>query len=387
MECSTRRIRGQERRPASALFWPAALALALGLAACGGGTPAPTPTATTTATPIATATPLPEPTATPVPQPELTVFVDGVDFAVDLEFAPDGRLFYNELRTGRVRTVEGGRLQPEPLATLNVQATGEHGLLGLALDPDFQSNRYVYVFFTVPDETGAAVEQRVVRFTEMDGRGTDRTVILKGLPAGGCCHNGGRLAFGPDGKLYVSLGDAGSPDLAQDLDSLAGKILRVNRDGSTPNDNPFPGSPVYARGIRNSFGLAFHPKTGELFATDNGPAGHDELNVIVAGGNYGWPLVTGIAGARSLLDPIFATGDDSIAPTGVTVYRGHVYFCSYNDTTLLLVPADEVRAVRRGEKSAVQPRDTGLPCGLDVTAGPDGALYFSDGENIYRWGL
>jgi len=358
----------------------------------------PTATATRTATgtpgPAGTRTPAatPSPTPSPTPMVMAEVFLANADFPVSLAFAPDGRLFYNELRTGRVRIVENGRLKDEPFASLkvvNLSGYSEHGLLGLALDPDFASNHYVYVFYSEPDENGDPARQRLVRFTEVDGVGQDMTVILDDLPIGpGCCHNGGRIAFGPDGKLYVSIGDTQESDLSQDPESLAGKILRINPDGSTPDDNPFPGSPVYALGIRNSFGLAFHPVTDTLFIDETGPAGFDELDIIQAGGNYGWPEAKGMAGLSRYIDPIWTSGPVSVTPTGMTFYTGDVLpipendllRCSYNTGKLehvKMAPSfDHIDGIE----------DTGLACSLDVTVGPDGALYFSTTDTIYRWG-
>lgn len=367
----------------------AALLLAAFALACGGdGGPGPTP-----APAGPTPTPPPSPAA-PAPSPTpgeaaVTVFLTGAEFPVDLEFAPDGRLFYAELRTGRIRVVEDGRLREEPFAELtvvNLPRYSEHGLLGLALDPDFARNGYVYAFYTVPDQQGEPLKQRVVRFREVDGRGAEMTVILDDLPVGPrCYHNGGRLAFGPDGKLYISLGDGENPPAAQDTADLRGKILRINPDGSIPPDNPILGSPVWAWGLRNVFGLAFAPD-GTLYATENGPQGYDELNRIVPGGNYGWPQVTGIAGDERFIDPLYSRPEFRVGPTGITFYdgddlpelRGRLLFCRFNPPGTLII------AAVRGDRAELE--ETEHPCMLDVTVGPDGALYFSDTTTIYRWG-
>lgn len=319
-------------------------------------------------------------------------FLSNVDAPVALAFAPDGRLFYNELRTGQVRVVEDGRLQDEPFATLQVvnqSGYSEHGLLGLALDPNFASNHYVYLFYGEPDQNGDPLRQRVVRFTDVDGVGQEMAVILDDLPiSDGCCHNGGRIAFGPDGKLYVSIGDTGESSLSQDPESLAGKILRFNADGSIPEDNPFPGSPVFALGIRNSFGLAFHPVTGALFIDETGSAGFDELDIIQAGGNYGWPEVRGIAGLSQYIDPIWTSGPTSVTPTGMTFYTGGLLPIPANDLVRCSYNRDMLEHVKMAPSfdhiDGIE--DTNLPCSLDVTTGPDGALYFSTIDTIYRWG-
>ena len=158
-----------------------------------------------------------------------------------LAFAPDGRLFVAE-RPGRIRLVAGGRLQRKPVAVLKVVERGESGLMGLALDPRFDDNGFLYVCYTADIGGGRGVN-RVGRLTFRDGVAANEVVLLDRLPAAEM-HDGCRLKFGPDGKLYFTIGDAGVPELAQRLESLAGKILRVNADGSVPADNPFAGSPV-----------------------------------------------------------------------------------------------------------------------------------------------
>ncbi len=378
--------------------WPVALLLSLAVAvACGGeaarpdggASPPPSP-AGGLSSPVVT--PTPRPVAGP---PVLETVVEGARFPVALAPSPDGRLFYAELETGQVRVVRDGRLLPEPFATFRVARPpgySEHGLLGIALHPDFPRQPYVYVFYTVPDAQGRPQQQRVVRLRAEGDRGVEPLTIVDGLPAGPtCCHNGGRLAFGPDGMLYVSLGDAQAAALAQDPQLPNGKVLRLAPDGSLPPDHPFPGSPAYALGFRNIFGLAFHPGTGELFLTDNGPSGRDELNIVRRGANYGWPIVMGRAGDGRFVDPIWESGSRSTAPTGLAVYwadalpfRGDLFFCTYLGRRLLRVPARQLEEVRAGARETVEPQDAGYPCQLDVKQAPDGSLYFSDTENIYR---
>jgi glucose/arabinose dehydrogenase len=356
----------------------------------GSATATRTATGTPSGTRTATATSLP--TASPTPMAMAEVFVSNANAPVSLAFAPDGGLFYNELRTGRVRIVKNGQLQDEPFASVdvvNLSGYSEHGLLGLALDPDFASNHYVYLFYSEPNKDGDPLRQRLVRFTEVDGVGQDMTVILDDLPIGPeCCHNGGRIAFGPDGKLYVSIGDTQQSDLSQNPDSLAGKILRVNPDGSVPQDNPFPGSLVYALGIRNSFGLAFHPVTGALFIDETGPSGFDELDIIQPGGNYGWPATIGIAGLSQYIDPIWAAGPVSVTPTGMTFYTGDALPIPRNDLLRCTYNAGKLEHVKMAPSfdhiDGIE--DAGLSCSLDVKVGPDGAVYFSTMATIYRWG-
>lgn len=242
-----------------------------------------------------------------------------------LAFAPDGRIFVTE-RPGRVRVIGQTGLEPEPWAELDVAATGEAGLLGIALAPDFTSTGHVFVAGTFAARD--RLVGRVVRLTERNGRGTDPQVIIDGVPAF-ALHAGSALSFGPEGFLYVTTGDARRPELAQDLRSLAGKVLRVRPDGRPAPGNPDPASPVWALGLRNPQGLAWHPESGDLFATDHGPSGapdegfrrnDDELNVIVRDGNYGWPRVAG-RNHTGFLPPL-ALWSPALAPSGLAAYDG-----------------------------------------------------------------
>lgn len=326
-------------------------------------------------------------TNAPASPPRLNVatIVGGLDTPWALAFAPDGRLFVSE-RPGRIRVVKDGQLQPEAWLTLDVVESGESGLLGLALDPNFAQNRYVYVAYTA-----ARFQNRLVRLREdpATGKGVFDRVLLEGA-LGANNHDGGRVRFGPDGKLYWTMGDAQNPSLAQDTASLNGKILRLNSDGSVPADNPFPGSYVYSLGHRNPQGLAWQPGTGRLYATEHGPSGgagpeqgggRDEVNLIEAGANYGWPLITGDQGRSGLVSPVLHSGTQATwAPGGATFvtrgpWAGSLLFVGLRGQSLYRVVLDPAnpRAVASFE-GLLQGQYGRL---RDVVEGPDGAIYLT----------
>lgn len=237
-----------------------------------------------------------------------------------IAFSPDGRIFFTE-RIGQVRIIEDGKLVDEPALSINV-GRGEGGLLGLALDPEFKDNRYIYLYYTYSDLL--SVYNRVSRFTEQNNKLTDETILLDKIP-GTTIHDGGRIRFGPDGKLFITTGDAANSNLSQDLSSLAGKILRINPDGTTPADNPFAGSPIYSYGHRNPQGLDWDPLTAKLVASEHGPSGergfaHDEINIVEAGKNYGWPHIIGDETDPRYVSPVFHTGNTAWAPSGASFY-------------------------------------------------------------------
>ncbi len=347
--------------------------------------PTPTPTA-------ATPTEAP-PTLTPTAAtPHVQVVATGLSVPWALAFAPDGRILVTE-RAGRLRVIEDGALRPEPLATLPVEAIGEGGLLGLALDPGFAENGRLYLMYTYAE--GSQLFNRISRFT-LTGAGLgDETVLVDRIP-GARYHNGGRLAIGPDGKLYAGTGDALVPQLAQDLGSLAGKILRINLDGSIPGDNPFPGSPVYSLGHRNPQGLAFQPGTAVLWAVEHGPSGEfglccrDELNRIVPGGNYGWPYVAGTdvvdaaqAAARDLIAPVASSGEDTWAPAGLAFYQDGPLAAWQGDLFFGALRGRHLRRVTpEGDDPAQVASEEALYNGMygrirEVIMGPDGYLYLT----------
>jgi len=310
----------------------AALLSAFAIASCAFA-PAGTSPRTTTI-PIPTAAPPASANATPTPSPRLgpavvenvQAIATGLTAPWAMDLASDGRLFVTE-RPGRVRVTQlgqGGGLRAEAWATLPVtQRLGtEKGLLGIALDPSFAQNGLVYLYYSYAFSGGT--RNKVVRMRDQGGRGVEETVLLDGIP-GNDSHDGGRLRFGPDGKLYVTTGDAENGSNAQNTGSLGGKTLRINKDGSIPGDNPLPGSPIWSLGHRNVEGLAWQPDSGALYVTEHGPSNlfpdccRDEVNLVVAGGNYGWPNVRGLANDSRYRDPLLESGPvETWAPSGAT---------------------------------------------------------------------
>lgn len=325
----------------------------------------------------------------PVPIRTETV-VAGASFPVSLVFAPDGRLFYTELQTGNVRVVVNpGASSPQllalPFVTVPVATNGEQGLLGLALDPNFSTNRFVYVYHTHP----SPLRNRVVRYTEANNVGSNETVIVDNLPVNSV-HNGGRISFGPDGMLYVTIGDAGDPANAQSQTARAGKLLRFNRDGTVPAGNPVAGNPLFALGLRNSFGLTFHRTAGTPYVSDNGPNCDDEVNRIVAGGNYGWRPAYPCGDSDPQFRSPLARFTPTIAPTGMTFYAGsafpewqnHLFLASFNDGVLRRLFVDETQGGMVLEQQTVINGTFGAL--LDVAVGPDGSLYLAAQGSIIR---
>lgn len=247
---------------------------------------------------------------------EIEMVAENLDIPWAIAISEDGRLFFTE-RPGVVSIIENGILRTQPIITFGAPfvSIGEGGLMGIALDPDFLENQSMYVMQSYTE--GDRIDNRVVRLLIQDYRATVDKVLLDKIP-GGQIHNGGRIKIGPDQKLYITTGDAGQSMLAQDITSLAGKILRINQDGSIPEDNPFPGSPVYSYGYRNPEGLAWN-SDNVLYASEHGQTAHDEINIIQPGANYGWPLVQGDedAGDATIRKPLIHSGEDTWAPSGI----------------------------------------------------------------------
>lgn len=307
------------------------------------------------------------------------VVATGLDIPWSLAFAPDGRLFITE-RPGRVRVFTGGRLLDEPALVIeDIGAEGEAGLLGMALHPDFANNGLVYLAYTARRGDGSLVN-RLVRFREVGNSLGEAAVLLDDIPASGI-HNGSRLRFGPDRMLYMTMGDANDAASAQDLGSLNGAILRLDPDGRTPGDNPFA-SPIHAYGLRNPQGLDWHPLTGALWASDHGPTGNDELNVIIAGRNYGWPLVQGTE-TRAGFEAPQRVFNPAIAPSGLSFYTGTAIAGFRHDLFVATLRGNHLRRFRfdPSDPSRIAADERLLDGRFgrlrDVVTGPDGALYVS----------
>jgi len=307
--------------------------------ACGGSEPGsqadPTPSVPTT-TPTQTDTePAPsgeETSSAENPQPDLEprVVVQGLEVPWGIAFLPDGSALIAERDDATIQRLDPDGTITEVGTVPNVVPTSEGGLLGLAVSPTYDDDQTIYAYITTADDN------RVLSMT-YDGKGlSDSSPILTGIPAGQI-HDGGRIAFGPDDKLYVTTGETGDGDLAQDPDSLGGKILRIEADGSIPSDNPDPESPIWTTGHRNVQGIDWDDD-GRLWATEFGSTIWDELNLMEPGNNYGWPKVEGISGGGEFTDPLiqWKTGDAS--PSGIAYLDGNLYVAALAGQRLFQVP-------------------------------------------------
>ena len=299
---------------------------------------------------------------------ETSVVATGLEAPWDLVFAPGGEALVTERDSGRLLSVDasGG---VEELQTLPAGGVGEGGLLGLALSPDYERDGLIYAYYSTD------TDNRVVRFRE----GETPEPVLTGIPVNSF-HNGGRIAFGPDGNLYVGTGDAGDRPSSQDAGSLAGKILRLTPEGEVPEDNPFPDNPLYSYGHRNVQGLAWDTN-GQLYASEFGQDTYDEVNRIVPGGNYGWPEVEGEGGEGSgYVDPVatfFPTSEAS--PSGVDIlkggaipqWEGDFFMAALRGQRLYRLDLDESGAVV-GQEELLQGEAGRL---RHVVQAPDGSLW------------
>jgi glucose/arabinose dehydrogenase len=298
-----------------------------------------------------------------------------------LAFSDDGRGFFTE-RVGIIRSLSpNNTVSSDPVAYIRVDQIEEGGLLGLALHPNFTSNHKMYIYHTYSNASG--IFNKVLLLIENKNKIVDSRTLIDGIP-GGKFHDGGRINFGPDRKLYISTGDAGKPELAQDRNSLAGKIIRLNDDGTIPHDNPFPNSPVYAYGLRNVQGLTWDPETKKMYAADHGSTGNDEINVITPGSNYGWPYEECSSGEK-YVKPLVCF-NPAIAPSGITIV--HSNKLGYKDSLILAtLKGSQLRSINltTGEQNNIL---LGYGRLRDVVEAPDGSLYVltsnTDGRGIVQ---
>ncbi|MFF2483046.1 PQQ-dependent sugar dehydrogenase [Paenibacillus sp. NPDC058071] len=253
------------------------------------------------------------------------------DLKIPWSIAFDNGDIYMSEREGSIVKVDAtGKLTRESVKLHKpLHVEGEGGLLGVVLTPDFKSSSKAFAYHTYKEND--QVLNRIVVLKQTKGGWVEDKSLLEGIP-GYQYHNGGRLAIGPDGKLYATTGDSGVEERAQQLDSLAGKILRLNLDGSVPADNPFPDSYVYSYGHRNPQGIAWNAQ-GVMYSTEHGPSGdpggHDEINLIVPGGNYGWPDIIGDEKKEGMISPIYQTGETALAPSGMAIDdEGRIWFAA-----------------------------------------------------------
>jgi glucose/arabinose dehydrogenase len=322
--------------------------------------------------------------------------VGGLDQPVAFTFGPGGELWYVEKDSGRIRVVDLHTERDRLFATVGgVDGEGERGMLGIALHPDYPVQPFVYVYATRAD--GGELRNQILRFEDRDGSGADQTVIFSSPASSVAYHNGGRIAFGPDGLLYAIVGDGHDAANSQDLsDNDRGKIIRITPEGDIPITNPF-GDAIWAFGIRNSFGFAFDPESGELWETENGPACNDEVNRIRRGRNYGWGPSAGCEGSspgntnRDGPDPV-RPKTSYPSPIGITGIAfcdacrlggrsdGAAFHGAVNDgriTRLIL------RSNRRGirERRVVYDHPESA---LSMEVGPGNVIFFSDFDGIYE---
>lgn len=307
------------------------------------------------------------------------VVAEGLDVPWEIRFLPDGAILVTE-RAGRILRVDPASGAVDVLGTLPVAQEGEGGLLGAALDPEFPAQPYLYVAYTYRaggSESGLA--NKVSRLTLRGETVGGEKVLVDGIPGAGV-HDGSRVAFGPDGYLWVTTGDASQGERAQDLGSLAGKVLRMDREGRPAAGNPFGDSLVYSYGHRNPQGLAWLAGDSEPFLTEHGPSENDEVNHIRAGGNFGWPLTGGAGGGKGFVDSVYSW-TPTIAPAGAVFYesdaipgwRGSLLLVTLKQSDLRrLVPVDPSFADIADEVVLFD----GLFGRLrSIAVGPDGALY------------
>jgi len=257
----------------------------------------------------------------------IETIVKNLDTVWAIDFLPSGEMIFTE-RPGRVNIYDFNNGKNTIIAEIPITEISESGLAGVAVDPKFEENSFIYLYYTY--EENGQVWNRVARFIFVNNKLNDEKILLDKIPAARF-HDGGRIKFGPDGKLYITTGDATKPSTSQDINSLSGKILRMNQDGTIPENNPF-GNYVYSYGHRNPQGIAWHPITKMMFSSEHGPTRNDELNIIVKGQNYGWP--TECYESSDYIDPIRCYTEFTLAPAGIAFYKNELYVAALRGSQL-----------------------------------------------------
>lgn len=323
-----------------------------------------------------------------------TVVAEGLTNATAMAFAPDGRLFVLQ-QGGNVRIIKDGALLATPFLSLNVFNQGERGLLGITFDPDFATNGYVYLYYTT---TAAPVHNRISRFTangDTAQPGSETIILDLNNLSDAKNHNGGAMHFGADGKLYIATGDNANSANSQTTDNLLGKMLRLNKDGTIPADNPFYGTAggknraIWTLGLRNPFTFAIRPGDGRLFINDVGAQTWEEINEGAAGANYGWPTCEGVCATTGYTNPVHAYthGATNCAITGGTFYPAGGGFPAAYDGGYFFSDYCGGWIRHLDGSGAVSDFAGGIARPVDLDVGPDGSLYaLSRGDNsIYRF--
>ncbi len=305
--------------------------------------------------------------------PDLEVVAENLSIPWEIAFLPDGEMLVTQ-RTGSLLFFENDT--PKTIPIPGAEHSGEGGLLGVAIHPQFESNNFVYLYMTT--RSGNGLTNRVVRYVFKDGELTNPLTIVENIP-GSQIHDGGRIAFGPPTScesgqagchLYVTTGDASNPALAQDINSLAGKILRLNDDGTIPQDNPF-GNAVWSYGHRNPQGITWDGQ-GRLWSTEHGPSARDELNLISRGENYGWPDSVGDVVQPGTIAPMIHSGENTWAPASALYWDGSIFFGGLRGSALYeaVLSGGVVSEIKRHYSNEFGRIRT-------VVLGPDGMFYIT----------
>lgn len=314
-----------------------------------------------------------------------TSWIDQLTMPWSLKFLPNGDALVAQ-RPGNIIRIPAGTTEKElyleiPDVTHEIDA----GLMGMDIHPEFEKNGWIYIMYAYRDSE-PALKSKVVRLIHKGNTAVIDKVILADIPAY-AIHLGGRIAFGPDGMLYIGTGDLANPFIAQDLTSLASKILRITPEGAVPADNPFPNSPVYSYGHRVVQGFAWDPETGAFFNSEHGPSGaevegsvrfRDEINLVKKGGNHGWPLVVGAPQIPDYQDPIACWNLAAVPPAGMVFHQGDLFVASLGGQAILRLVLDRENgfAFKKIERWYSYAPSRGIYGRFrDITVGPDGHLY------------